>query len=291
MKAITEPAHAKINLHLDVTGILPNGFHSVRTVMQTVSLSDTVTLTARDDGALTVTCDDTSVPSGKDNLAYRAAQAFCRKLGKNVGTDIFIEKRIPMAAGLAGGSADAAAVLRGINTLCGSPMSQEELCRIGSALGSDIPFCIVGGAALAEGKGDLLCPFPTMPHCSIVVAKGGEGVSTPEAYRLLDRLYGGFVTPDCHPTVSTCPLEKAVSERDVTAVANAIFNIFEEPILSIRPVAAEIKRRLMDNGALGAMMSGSGPSVFGIFDTPEAARIAAEAIERMGVKAHICAPV
>ena len=291
MKTITELAYAKINLHLDITGILQNGFHSVRTVMQTVSLCDTVTLTERKDGELTVECDDPTIPSGKDNLAYRAARAFCRELGRDVGADIFIEKRIPMAAGLAGGSADAAAVLRGMNTLCDSPMSQEQLCRIGSTLGSDIPFCIVGGATLAEGKGDLLSAFPRMPDCAIVIAKGGEGVSTPEAYGMLDSLYGGFVSPECHPPVSTLPLEKAISDGEVSAVANRIYNIFERPILSVRPVAAKIKSLMLKNGALGAMMSGSGPSIFGIFENTDAAQSAVTAIEQIGVKAHICRPV
>ncbi len=290
MKTITEQARAKINLHLDVTGILSNGFHAVRTVMQTVSLCDTVTVTEREDGELTVSCDDKRVPSGKDNLAYKAAEAFRQACGVSVGADIFIQKRIPMAAGLAGGSADAAAVLRGMNALCGEPLSSEVLCRIASSLGSDIPFCVVGGAAIAEGKGDLLSPFPLLKGCYIVVACGGEGVSTPDAYRKLDGIYGGFTSPDAHQAVSVEPLRKAVSEGDISAVAKATYNIFEEPILSARPVAAEIKKTLLQYGASGAMMSGSGPSVFGIFINESNAIAAAEAIKKTGSAAYVCKP-
>jgi 4-diphosphocytidyl-2-C-methyl-D-erythritol kinase len=280
--------YAKINLHLDVTGIMQNGFHSVNNIMQSVSLCDTVTLSKRDDARIFVDCDIAGVPRNEENLAYSAASLFCEKAGVSAGADIYIEKRIPMAAGLAGGSADAAATLIGMNKLCGSPLTQNELCKIGSELGSDIPFCIVGGAAFADGKGDRLHPFPKMPDCHIVIASGGEGVSTPFAYRLLDELYDRFKS---YTPADMSALRYAAECGDILAIATNVFNIFEEPILSVRPIATAIRTAMNENGAVRAMMSGSGPSVYGIFDSENAALNAAKAIADMGITPHICKPV
>ena len=290
-KKTVQTAYAKINLHLDITGIMPNGYHSVNTVMQSVSLCDTVTLTKRDDGCFTVTCNIPAVPTGNDNLAVKAALAFCRATETAMGADIHIEKHIPMAGGMAGGSADAAAVLRGMNQLCGAPLTTEELCGIGSVLGADVPFCIVGGSAYADGKGDILHPFPPMPNCTLVVACGGEGVSTPVAYKMLDDIHDGFGEQSVYEPRSMQELSDACKGGDIGAVTNAMYNIFEQPILSVRPVAAEIKRIMLECGAMGAMMSGSGPSVFGIFDSNESAAKAADAIKKMGVTPHLCQPI
>ncbi len=287
MKTAVIKGYAKINLHLDVTGIMENGFHCVNNIMQSVSLCDTVTLKMREDGIITVDCDIEGVPKNESNLAYRAARLFCERAKASVGADIYIEKNIPMAAGLAGGSADAAATLKGMNELCGAPLSQDELCAIGSELGSDIPFCIVGGAAFADGKGDILHPFPKMPDCIIVVACGGEGVSTPQAYRMLDQKYDSFCS---YTPVDTSALRSAAERGDIVDIAKNTFNIFEQPVLAVRPVAAAIKKAMTDGGAIRAMMSGSGPSVFGIFDSDEAAEQAARIIAKMGVTPYICRP-
>ncbi len=287
MKATVIKGYAKINLHLDVTGIMDNGFHAVNNIMQSVSLCDTVTLKKRDDGVISVDCDIAGVPKNENNLAYRAARLFLERTSASIGADIYIEKRIPMAAGLAGGSADAAATLKGMNELCGEPLTIDELCAIGGELGSDIPFCVVGGAAFADGKGDVLHPFPKMPNCAIVIACGGEGVSTPVAYRMLDDKYDRF---SAYSPVDTSALTRAAELGDIYGIAKSVFNIFEEPVLSSRPVAAAIKQAMTDGGAIRAMMSGSGSSVFGIFDSDEAAEQAARLIAKMGVTPHICRP-
>ena len=288
MSSITVKAFAKINLHLDVTSIMDNGFHAVNNVMQSVTLCDDVTLTKRNDTSITVDCNVDGVPKNEKNLAYRAAALFCEKAGVSIGADIYIEKRIPMAAGLAGGSADAAATLKGMNFLCGEPLSTNELCSIGSELGSDIPFCIVGGAAFADGKGDILHDFPSMPDCAIVIACGGEGVSTPMAYRMLDEKYDRFSS---YIPSDLSALRRAAELKDITLISKSTFNIFEEPVLSVRPVAASIKQTMLDSGAICAMMSGSGPSVFGIFDSTESAEKAARTIAKMGVAPHVCRPL
>ncbi len=288
MNYTTQKGYAKINLHLDVTGIIQNGFHSVCTVMQSLSLCDDVTLTLRNDSTHTVSCNIENVPTGRNNIAIRAADAFCETSGVKLGVDIHIEKHIPMAAGLAGGSADAAAVLKGMNELFGNPLSMDVLCRIGGRLGSDIPFCIMGGTRLADGKGDLLHPFPSMPDCTVIVACGGEGVSTPWAYGLLDDIHNKFSDYTPH---SVDALLTAMQSGSINGIANSIFNIFEAPILERRPVARQLKQIMLDRDALGAMMSGSGPSVFGIFTDSRAVDLTCEGIRALGVTPHVCKPI
>ena len=291
MRSVTKKAFAKINLHLDITGVRADGYHDVCNVMQSVSLCDTVTLTERADGEYYVHCNASYVPSDKSNLAVRAAIAFCEETGKSIGADITIEKNIPMAAGLAGGSADAAATLLCMNELCENPLSMEKLCKIGGRIGADVPFCIVGGTAFADGKGDILHPFPSMPDCTLVIACGGEGISTPVAFRMLDELYNNFTSDIFYSPRDLSALERAMSEGNVCATARSIYNIFEKPILSSRPVAANLRRIMISSGALGAMMSGSGPSVFGIFDSKEKAQTACDTIEKIGVTPHVCFPI
>ncbi|MBQ9112087.1 MAG: 4-(cytidine 5'-diphospho)-2-C-methyl-D-erythritol kinase [Clostridia bacterium] len=290
IKQTVQKGYAKINLHLDITGIMDGGYHSVNNIMQSVSLCDTVTLTERADGEFFVVCNADGVPTGKDNLAVKAAVAFCESAGVSKGADIYIDKRIPMAAGLAGGSADAAAVLRGMNALCGSPLTLPRLCEIGSRLGADVPFCIMGGSAFADGKGDILHPFPAMPDCALVIACGGEGVSTPMAYGMLDRLHNNFGKDSVYIPRDTEALRGFCESGDIGGVARSMYNIFESPILSVRPVAAKLREVMLECGAIGAMMSGSGPSVFGIFPDDTSASRAAEAIRAMGVEPHICRP-
>ena len=290
MKETTRKAFAKINLHLDVTGIRTDGFHSVSTVMQSVSLCDEVTVSLSDSEGFTLACNVAGVPLDEKNLAARAFIAYKAATNMPLGAHISIKKSIPIAAGLAGGSADAAATLLALNELCNQPLSISELCEIGARLGSDVPFCIVGGSAFADGKGEVLHPFPSMPECTIVIACGGEGVSTPEAYRTLDRIYNNFSSAEDYTPADISQLHMAASANDIFAVSNSLYNIFEEPILSVRPVASKLKSTMLKCGAIGAMMSGSGPSVFGIFTDSASAMLACKKIETLGVTPFVCTP-
>ena len=291
MKTVTQKGYAKINLHLDITGRTTDGYHLVETVMQSISLCDEITLTKREDDRFTVSCNVEGVPTDERNLAVKAAILFREKTGESFGADININKRIPMAAGMAGGSADAAAVLRGMNELCNNILSVDELCALGARLGADVPFCIVGGSAYADGKGDKLHSFPAIPNCYIVAACGGDGVSTPWAYGTLDGIYNGFFEGSGYSPRGTVDLCHAAKTGDVKAVAKAMYNIFEEPILAVRPIAKQIRDVMNENGAVGAMMSGSGPSVFGIFLDGDAAKNASERIKGNGYFATVCEPV
>ena len=290
MNAITEIGFAKINLHLDIVGRREDGYHDVVTVMQSLSLCDLVTVSLREDTAITVGCNREGVPTDERNLAVRAARLFREVIGTEKGMHIEIEKQIPMAAGMAGGSADAAATLRALNRLCGEPLDTDALCALGARLGADVPFCIVGGTAYADGRGDRLHPFATMPDCTIVAACGGEGVSTPWAYRLLDETYSDFDST-CYVPHSTEPLKAAMRAGDIRAVCEAMYNVFEAPVLSARPVASKIRTTMLSGGALGAMMSGSGPSVFGIFDDVALAEKVAKQLSNEGTFAVCCHPV
>jgi len=293
MRSVLKKGYAKINLHLDITGIMDNGYHSVQTVMQSLTLCDDVTVSLRDDGMYSVTSNIACVPTDDKNLAVKAAKAFAKRLGRPIGADIHIEKRIPMAAGLAGGSADAAATLTALNELLGDPLTVDELCEIGSMLGADVPFCIVGGSAYADGKGDMLYPFPRLCDCFVVVACGGEGVSTPWAYRKLDEKYNNF-SNNAYSPKGVRDLEKAMKKSDLTAICKNVYNIFEEPIFAERSVSKNIKEIMLASGALGAMMSGSGPSVFGIFDDGDTARTAMNNIEKAfdeKIAVELCKPL
>ena len=291
---VIEKAYAKINLHLDVTGIMSDGYHAVSTVMQSLSLCDVITVSdikkADNSPEFSVSCNLSGVPCDERNLAVKAAMLFCEETGLSLSAHINIEKHIPMAAGMAGGSTDGAAVLRALNSACGYPLDTDSLCALGAKLGADVPFCIVGGTRFADGRGDILHEFPRMPDCSIVVACEGEGVSTPWAYKLLDETYNNF-SDSAYTPKDTNDLRTALTSGNVKEVAKNIYNIFESPVLARRPVAAQIKEILLSSGADGAMMSGSGPSVFGIFENEENAKKAAELLESRGFKAHICRPV
>lgn len=293
IERITEKAYAKINLHLDVTGILDGGYHAVSTVMQSVSVFDEITLSEirpAPTPSFKISCDLSGVPCDEKNLAYRAAVLFCENVGVSLSAKIDIVKNIPMAAGMAGGSTDGAAVLRGLNKALGEPLTLSELCAIGSRLGADVPFCTVGGTLYADGKGDLLHSFPKMPDCHIVIACEGEGVSTPWAYRLLDETHGNFEAGAYEPKDVT-PLKNALSEGNISEAAGNIYNIFEAPVLALRPIAADIKDTLLLSGATAAMMSGSGPSVFGIFEAEQDAIAAAGVLKEKGYRPHLCRPV
>ncbi|MBR6782131.1 MAG: 4-(cytidine 5'-diphospho)-2-C-methyl-D-erythritol kinase [Clostridia bacterium] len=299
---ITITAPAKINLFLDVTGRRPDGYHTIAGVMQTISLCDTVTLEITEPvdhasaGAesITLTCTSPDIPADGRNLAWRAAEAFFAATGRGCKSlSIHIEKHIPAAAGMAGGSTNAAAVLTGLNHLYGNPLTTEALCEVGLKLGADVPFCIKGGAQITEGVGEIMTSITPMPPCELVVACGGEGVSTPAAYKALDALCGNFdpaaYTPHAEE-LST--LLSALRQGDLTALCESTFNLFETVVLPERPVARGIKETLLASGAITAMMSGSGPSVFGVFPKGDgSAQKALAALTERGIPAWGCEPV
>lgn len=289
MTKVRLKAYAKINLHLDVVSKYGNGYHEVRTVMQTISLCDDVEVGLSEDGKNSIRCDIPSVPTDERNIAWRAADAFFEASGIRGGANIKIVKRIPMAAGMAGGSADGAAVLRALNKLCGYPLSEEALLSLGGRLGADVPFCIRGGTGYADGIGAALHYFPEMPVCHIVAACGKEGVSTPWAYSTLDAKYSDFADGAYTP-VSVEPLRSAFESGNTADIAKNMYNIFEGAIEPERPEVTTIKSLMLESGAIGAMMSGSGPSVFGIFDTEDGAMAALKRLGGEGVAAFYAIP-
>ena len=288
----TERANAKINLYLDIVGKRENGYHDLVSIMQTVSLCDQVTVDFLPAARTKITLSasgNSSMPTDCRNLAWRAADLFLRESGLCGEVHIFIEKYIPMAAGLAGGSSDAAAVLRGLNHLCGKPFSTETLCVLGAKLGADIPFCIVGGGSLVTGIGDVLQDIEPMPDCPLVVACMGEGVSTPWAYGKLDELHENFAniesTKDAH-----IPILQLMQERHLEEAGKRFFNLFEEVVPQEQPYVNRLKEEMVSGGAIRSMMSGSGPSVFGLFANETEAEAVCLRLREMGAAAFVCHP-
>lgn len=280
MDNLTVKAFAKINLSLDVLGVLPNGYHEVKMVMQTVSLFDTVELTKTDSG-ITLGCSLRFLPTGAENLAYRAAEAFFNETGISGGVSIYLKKHIPVGAGLAGGSSNAAAVLTGLNKLYDAKLSTRRLCEIGKTLGADVPYCIIGGTRLAEGIGEKLSPLPRMPHCHIVLVKPSFSISTKWAYDNID------ACPDiAHPP--TDKLIEALNAGDLKAMCASMGNVLEDVSIAHHPVLSEVKSDLISLGAIGAQMSGSGPTVFGIFEDEEKATAAKDILWKKYRTAYVC---
>lgn len=280
MDSLSIRAYAKINLSLDVLGVLPNGYHNIKTVMQTVSLFDSVSLEKTESG---IELDSTLhfLPNNSDNLAYAAAAAFFRESGIKGGVRIFLKKYIPVGAGLAGGSSDAAAVLRGLNRLYGAKLKTGRLCEIGKPLGADVPYCIIGGTRLAEGIGEKLSPLPKMPPCSIVLVKPPFSISTAWAYSNIDACEN-IVHPD------TDALIDALSKGDLEGICAGMGNVLEDVSVTRYGILNDIKADLISLGALSAQMSGSGPTVFGIFRDEEKAALAKEALRRKYRTAYVC---
>ena len=283
MKTLVKEAYAKINLFLDMDSKREDGYHNIISVMQSVSLCDIISVSYEENGAkiIEITCSDPQIPLGEKNIAYKAADL----LIDNGHVKIHIEKRIPAAAGLAGGSTDAAATLTLLNQLISQPKSHDELLAIGARIGADIPFCMLGGTKLTLGIGERMSDFEPMPDCHIVIACMGEGVSTPKAYFRLDELHGDFI--------NYTPKRELLNilEKKDSSYYSGMFNIFESAVLPERPIAQKIKETMLECGAIHSMMSGSGPSVFGIFDTEERALHTRDLLIQMGADAHICRPV
>lgn len=284
MIELKENACAKINLTLDITGTLPDGYHALETVMQTVSLRDRVTLRKTQFG-ITLQCTDSTLPTGSDNLTYRAAERFFSEYKVSGGVRLHLEKNIPSQAGLGGGSADAAAVLRGLNRLYETNLSAEMLERTAASLGADVPFCICGGTTLCKGKGELLTPVGRMPECVMVIAKPSLGISTADAYAAFDSSLNDLRRPDNPKLIKYLNDGKAT----VRNVSNLLCNVFEQAL----PTAeiSELIRKLTGMGAVGACMSGSGSAVFSLYNDEDKAREACDCIKKSGMFACICHPV
>ncbi len=284
-------AYAKINLHLDVCAKRADGYHDVELVMQSVSLHDVICAELTESGDVICVCDNAYVPTNEKNIAYRAARLFLEYTGDGRGARISIEKHIPMAAGLAGGSTDAAATLIALNKLMGHPLDLAALCTLGARLGADVPFCICGGTAFTDGRGDVIHSFPSIPQNSvIVIACGGEGVSTPWAYNMLDEMYNDFKD---YARKGTDALRSVLLSENPEDFYKYTFNLFEDGVFAERPVAAALKGLMLANGAKGAMMSGSGPSVFGVFSSKTQAELAVNEIKESLPECfvEICTPV
>ncbi len=280
---VTVRTPAKINLTLDIMGKRTDGYHFMKTVMQSISIYDSVTLEQNTTGGITVFCNSDNVPSDETNTAFKAAKAFFEYAEiKNQGLQIIIDKKIPVQAGLAGGSADAAGVIVGLNELYNAELSVNELCEIGVKVGADVPFCIVGGTALAEGIGELLTPLPDLSDCFIVVAKGEKGISTAEAFEKID---SGLVSnhPDSDGMIA------AVASGHIPEIAPLCLNVFEN-VTSLSDID-EIKEVMNQNHALCAVMSGSGSSVFGIFEKKRYANACEDELGRMVDFVQVCTPV
>ena len=277
-------ANAKINLTLDILRKREDGYHDLQMVMQSVSLADELTVTPARGEAGTAVSDLHFLPTGGKNLAQMAAAAFRAATGLGGEVDVSIRKHVPVCAGLAGGSADAAAVLHAMNELAGAGLSRPELAQIGERVGSDVPFCVLGGTALAEGRGERLTPLPPLPPCHIVICKPPFSISTPQ-------LFGRVNVRKIVRRPDTAGVAAALEAGDLAGVARRMYNVFED-VLEPRRLAEinEIKSVLIDCGALGASMSGSGPSVFGLFEDEARARDACARLRESYRDVFVCAP-
>ncbi len=281
-KAVTR-AYAKINLSLDVMGTLENGYHEVKMVMQTVSLYDLVTVTKIDDG-IEVSTNLPFLPTDKNNLAYKAAVEFFNYTKIKPCVHINISKRIPVGAGLAGGSSNASAVLKALNKLFDTKLSLKKLCELGVKIGADVPYCILGGTRLAEGIGEKLSPLPKIPSCHILLVKPSFSISTKDVYNKIDS-----IKDYRHP--ETDRLIEGICEKNIDKIASSMGNVLEEVSLSDYPVLSTLKEELRELGAIGSQMSGSGPTVFGIFKNAEDAKKAKETLWGKYKTVYICMPV
>ncbi len=256
MNTIEVKAPAKINLALDVLHKRDDGYHEVRMVMTTVDLADRLVLKLAEENKITVTSQNRFVPSDERNLAYQAAKLLKDRFGLTKGVEITIEKNIPVAAGLAGGSSDAAAALRGLNKLWDLRLSLDELAALGAEIGSDVSFCVYGGTALAEGRGEKITELPAPPPFWVVLAKPQKGVSTADVYGKLK--LDGIEHPDIEAMIS------AIDNQDFKQICANVGNVLESVTLKLHPEVKQIKDRMVLTGADAVLMSGSGPTVFAL---------------------------
>lgn len=269
MNKLSLECRAKINLAIDVIGKRPDGYHDVDMILQEVSLADKLTVCLRKDGKIIIETDMPGLPLNEDNLAYRAAKAFFERLGRFEGVDIFIEKHIPIGAGMGGGSADAAGVLKGLNAIYGKPFNLDKLIEIGTKLGADVPFCIMGGCAHATGIGENLTPLPMPPVLKCVVAKPEPSVSTRWVYENLDLNN----RPD---NLNISRVIEGIKTNDISLICKNSANILEGVTIPKYPVVGWLKQSFYESGAILSLMSGSGSAVFGLFRNEDEALKGAE---------------
>ena len=259
MKTVHEKAYAKLNISLDVGKRREDGFHEMTMVMQSISLADAVTVTLNDTGKVRARTSLPFIPGDERNLAVKAALCYLEAIGRQgQGAWIEIQKAVPVGAGMGGGSSDAAAVLRAMNALFDHALSTPELEKLSCAVGSDVAFCVAGGTALATGRGEKLEALPPLPDCTFVVCKPEFSISTPELFRKLDQM-----PLRRHP--DTAGLTAAIREGQLGQVCRRMYNVFEDVDDRRMRTVADIKSRLLDAGALGAVMTGTGSAVFGVF--------------------------
>lgn len=276
-------AYAKINLMLDIIAKRTDGYHDLFMIMQSVSTHDTVTVTENKSKKIAISCKTPGIPLDEKNICWKSAEAFFKYTKKkNKGINIDIVKRIPHAAGLAGGSADGAAVIIALNEIYKTGLSDEQLCEIGVKIGADLPFCLTGGTLLAQGIGDKLSKVKPLKKSYIVLAKPDYDVNTGHAYKQFDE-YGKTRTPDKFGMLC------AVQSQSLRAICSKLENVFEQFIEV--PKRVDIKEILKKNGALGVCMSGSGPTVFGIFENKENAVNAADELKGIAKDVDVCTPV
>ena len=283
MDKIQLKALAKINLGLDVLRRREDGYHEVKMIMQTIGLHDDLEIRKTKTPGIQVKTNLYYLPTNENNLVYKAAKLLMDEFQIQDGVSIQLKKRIPVAAGMAGGSSDGATVLWGINQMYGLGLSMQALMERGVRLGADVPYCIQRGTALAEGIGEKLSVLPPMPKCTILIAKPGISVSTKFVY---ENLHANDLKPEQHPDVDS--MIEAMRQKDLGLLCSRMGNVLETVTIPAYPVINEIKRTMMDNGAIGSMMSGSGPTVFGIFDSPVAAKQAMKAVRAAKLAKQIC---
>lgn len=289
MNTVKELANAKINLYLDVVGRREDGFHDIKTVMHSVSLSDVLRISLVSHSTrsvrLSLVCDGVHLPTDSKNLAVSAAELFLSRASINASVNIELVKNIPIAAGLAGGSSDAAAVLRGMNRLFGRVFTTDMLLKLALEIGSDVPYCLLGKTALCEGRGEIITKLPEPNPLHLVIAIGDERVSTPTAYKALDVMYSNF----------TKPRDEGRYLRFASALQkgslSGSYNIFEDVVLSECKKAEYLKERFLSLGAVSSLMSGSGPSVFGVFSDESSAKGVESLLRDEGFRAYYAVSV
>ena len=280
MDNISLKALAKINLGLDVVRRRDDGYHEVRMIMQTINLFDRLEIKKIKESAIKIHTNLFFLPVNENNLVYKAAKLLIDEFGIQEGVSVGLTKKIPVAAGMAGGSTDAAAMLFGMNRLFGLGLSKKQLMERGVKIGADVPYCIMRGTALAEGIGDKLSPLPAMVKCPVLIAKPQISVSTKFVYQNL-KLDDKTVHPDIDRLIED------IRNKDLKAVSDHMENVLESVTIPNYPVISQIKEQMMDSGAVGSMMSGSGPTVFGLFDDSRTAQLAFGKIKRSGLAKQV----
>ena len=282
MDTIRLKALAKINIGLDVLRRREDGYHDVKMIMQTVGIYDQICLNREKTPGIRVKTNLFYLPDNENNLVYKAAKLLIDEFSIEDGVSIDLNKYIPVAAGMAGGSSDAASVLYGMNKMFSLGLSQDELMRRGVKIGADVPYCIMRGTALAEGIGEILTPLPPMPACFVLVAKPGISVSTKFVY---ENLHANDLRPEQHPDIDAAIA--GIRAGDLKATAQAMGNVLELVTAREYPVIEEIKNFMKKRGALNAMMSGSGPTVFGLFENKTTARNAFYQLRRTNLAKQV----